>query len=215
MCWNRNKIKKHLLFVTVLIVVTGILLTIEFLIKAYYNPIKKGIYLSTKGCLIYNLDESDYEIIEVEVVGETLDYLFNNKLPAIQGNVLINDYSIFTQKEAHYDPKSSFDYLNGLFFSEFHDKSKYASVETGSEESICKIVTVSKSWDILVCGIVIDENADDKVKQIIKKDAILVIPANNLEKAKEFIDEVALNSSQMNEWLQEHNWIKKGNKRLL
>lgn len=208
MCWNSKKIKKKILYVTVLIAIIVTLGMTEFLIKAYYNPIKKAIYLSTKGCLVYDLAESDYEIIEVEVVGENLDYLFNNKLPAIHGNILVNGFSIFSQKKVYYDPKSSFNYLNGFFYTEFHDNSKYASLETRDEQQICKIVAVSKSWDLLVCGIIIDENVDDKVKQVIKKDALLVIPADNLIKAKELIDEAASNSIHMKDWLKERDYFK-------
>ena len=56
---------------------------------------------------------------------------------------------------------------------------------------------------MLVCCIVIDENVDDKVKQVIKKDALLVIPADNLIKAKELIDKATSNSTHMDDWLKE------------
>ncbi len=184
------KIKKYILYTIVLIAVIVTLGMTEFLIKAYYNPREKKFYLSTKGCLVYNLAESDYEIIEVEVVGENLDYLLNNKNDVIQGNTLVNGLSIFSQKEVYYD------------------NSIYTSIGIGDKESICKIIAASKSWDMLVCGIVIDENVDDKVKQVIKKDALLVIPADNLIKAKELIDEATSNSTHMDDWLKERGFIK-------
>ena len=202
------KIKKYILYTIVLIAVIVTLGMTEFLIKAYYNPREKKFYLSTKGCLVYNLAESDYEIIEVEVVGENLDYLLNNKNDVIQGNILVNGLSIFSQKEVYYDSKSSFDYDNGFFYSEFYDNSIYTSIGIGDKESICKIIAASKSWDMLVCGIVIDENVDDKVKQVIKKDALLVIPADNLIKANELIDEATSNSTHMDDWLKERGFIK-------
>ena len=74
------KIKKYILYTTVLIAVIITLGMTEFLIKVYYNPREKNFYLSTKGCLVYDLAESDYEIIEAEVVGENLNYLLNNKM---------------------------------------------------------------------------------------------------------------------------------------
>lgn len=197
------KIKKYILYTIVLIAVIVTLGMTEFLIKAYYNPREKNFYLSTKGCLVYDLAESDYEIIETEVVGENLDYLFNNKHDVIQGNILVNGFSIFSQKEVYYDSKSSFDYDNGFFYSEFYDNSIYTSIGIGNKESICKIIAASKSWDMLVCCIVIDENVDDKVKQVIKKDALLVIPADNLIKAKELIDKATSNSTHMDDWLKE------------
>ncbi|MCI9130614.1 hypothetical protein [Thomasclavelia cocleata] len=197
------KIKKYILYTIVLIAVIVTLGMTEFLIKAYYNPREKNFYLSTKGCLVYDLAESDYEIIETEVVGENLDYLFNNKNDVIQGNILVNGFSIFSQKEVYYDSKSSFDYDNGFFYSEFYDNSIYTSIGIGNKESICKIIAASKSWDMLVCCIVIDENVDDKVKQVIKKDALLVIPADNLIKAKELIDKATSNSTHMDDWLKE------------
>ena len=197
------KIKKYILYTIVLIAVIVTLGMTEFLIKAYYNPREKNFYLSTKGCLVYDLAESDYEIIETEVVGENLDYLFNNKNDVIQGNILVNGFSIFSQKEVYYDSKSSFDYDNGFFYSEFYDDSIYTSIGIGNKESICKIIAASKSWDMLVCCIVIDENVDDKVKQVIKKDALLVIPADNLIKAKELIDKATSNSTHMDDWLKE------------
>lgn len=202
------KIKKYILYAAILIVIIVTLGMTEFLIKAYYNPIEKNFYLSTKGCLVYDLAEGDYEIIKVEVIGENLDYLLNNKNDVIQGNILVNDFSIFTQKDVHYNSKSSFDYLNGFFYSEFYDNSIYTSIGIGNKDSICEIIAVSKSWDMLVCGIIIDENVDDKVKQVIKKDALLVIPADNLIKAKELIDEAASNSIHMNDWLKERDYIK-------
>lgn len=122
------KIKKYILYTIVLIAVIVTLGMTEFLIKAYYNPREKKFYLSTKGCLVYNLAESDYEIIEVEVVGENLDYLLNNKNDVIQGNILVNGLSIFSQKEVYYDSKSSFDYDNGFFYSEFYDKDRKSVV---------------------------------------------------------------------------------------
>ena len=197
------KIKKYILYTIVLIAVIVTLGMTEFLIKAYYNPREKNFYLSTKGCLVYDLAESDYEIIETEVVGENLDYLFNNKNDVIQGNILVNGFSIFSQKEVYYDSKSSFDYDNGFFYSEFYDNSIYTSIGIGNKESICKIIAASKSWDMLVCCIVIDENVDDKVKQVIKKDALLVIPADNLIKAKDLIDKATSNSTHMDDWLKE------------
>lgn len=202
------KIKKYILYTIVLIAVIVTLGMTEFLIKAYYNPREKNFYLSTKGCLVYDLAESDYEIIETEVVGENLDYLFNNKNDVIQGNILVNGFSIFSQKEVYYDSKSSFDYDNGFFYSEFYDNSIYTSIGIGNKESICKIIATSKSWDMLVCCIVIDENVDDKVKQVIKKDALLVIPADNLIKAKELIDKATSNSTHMDDWLKERGFIK-------
>ncbi|WP_285815763.1 hypothetical protein [Thomasclavelia cocleata] len=196
------KIKKYILYVTIVIAVIFTLGMTEFLIRAYHYPVEKKVYLSTKGCLIYDLAESDYEIIDVKVIGENLNYLLNNKNDVIQGNILVNGFSIFSQKEVYYDSKSSFDYDNGFFYSEFYDNSIYTSIGLGNEESICKIIAASKSWDMLVCGIVIDENVDDKVKQIIKKDAILVIPADNLIEAKELIDRSASNLIYMKERLE-------------
>lgn len=202
------RIKKYILYTTILIAIIVTLGMTEFLIKAYYNPAEKNFYLSTKGCLVYDLAEGEYEIIKVEVIGENLDYLLNNKNDVIQGNILVNDFSIFTQKDVHYNSKSSFDYLNGFFYSEFYDNSIYTSIGIGNKDSICEIIAASKSWDMLVCGIIIDENVDDKVKQVIKKDALLVIPADNLIKAKELIDEAASNSIYMNDWLKERGYIK-------
>lgn len=207
------KIKKYILYTIVLIAVIVTLGMTEFLIKAYYNPREKNFYLSTKGCLVYDLAESDYEIIETEVVGENLDYLFNNKNDVIQGNILVNGFSIFSQKEVYYDSKSSFDYDNGFFYSEFYDNSIYTSIGIGNKESICKIIATSKSWDMLVCCIVIDENVDDKVKQVIKKDALLVIPADNLIKAKELIDKATSNSTHMDDWLKERGGFYTNKKR--
>ena len=54
------KIKKYILYTIVLIAVIVTLGMTEFLIKAYYNPREKKFYLSTKGCLVYDLAESDY-----------------------------------------------------------------------------------------------------------------------------------------------------------
>ena len=195
------------MYILGLIAVIVILGTIEYSIRFSINPIIKQIYLPTKGCLIYDLDEDKYEIVDVLVVGENHDYLFNNKLSSIYANILIDGYSITSQKYLSYDQNKPFEKYYGFFASEFHDKSNYATIEMHHEQEICRIIVVSKSLDMLVCGIVIDEHSDDNAKEIINGNAILVIPADNLEKAKELIDESNSYSPSVNEWMKEKNLV--------
>lgn len=178
---------------------------IEYGIKYYYNPIKKEVHFTTTGCLIYDFTQAVYVVVDVEVMGENLNYLFKNNSDAIQGDILIKGKSIFGRDRFHdsyYNP-----YVDS-FYTQFNNESEsIAAVEINNDKSLCKIISLSKGWKIIVCGVVTDSSISDKIAADMKKEALLVILANSLNTSQELIKEISLHSLQMKEWLIEHGWI--------
>lgn len=200
-----SKIGKVCFVTLTIIIIISIMIGLEYGIKYYYNPIKKEVHFTTTGCLIYDFTQADYEVVDVEVMGENLNYLFKNNNDAIQGDILIKGKSIFGRDKSYdsYDNK-----YYGSFYSFFGNSSKsITAVSISNDKSLCNIIALSKSWDIIVCGVVADSSISDKIAVDMKKEALLVIPANSLTTSQELIKELSLHSLQMKEWLIEHGWI--------
>lgn len=92
------------------------------------------------------------------------------------------------------------------FYSEF-DEMGYTTVDVKSRERLCEIISLTKDWSIIVCGVTIDSNISQNTSKGLNKKGLLIITNNGIESAKEALKDVSLNSEQMSRWLTENNWI--------
>lgn len=92
------------------------------------------------------------------------------------------------------------------FYSEF-DETGYTTVDVKSRERLCEIISLTKDWSIIVCGVTIDSNISQNTSKGLNKKGLLIITNNGIESAKEALKDVSLNSEQMSRWLTENNWI--------
>lgn len=191
-----NSMRKGILIAVSVIVTVFLLCILQYAIHYYSNPLRKDISFSTTGCLIFNLEEGDYELVPVEIKGENLHYIYHNREDALQGDIFVNGYSIFGHERDH-------DAVGLGFFSEFHesDYTCVSIVSISDDERLCKIIALSKDWHMIVCGVEVDSNISQRVEAGKNRQALLVISADNLETAQNVIEEISSHSEQMKEWL--------------
>lgn len=197
-----DKLKKGFLITAIVIIVVFALCILQYAIHYYSNPLKKEVSFSTSGYLIFDPDGNEYEPVMAEVQGENLHYLFHNRPDAIQGDIWINGHSLF----GHGKDKGYVETRFRGFYSEFHE-SDYTAVSIGDENKLCKIISLSKTWDTIVCGIILDTDITGSIKPGERRQALLIIPADSPESSLEKIRYVSDYSEQMNEWLNENGWI--------
>lgn len=80
-------------------------------------------------------------------------------------------------------------------------------MDVKSRERLCEIISLTKDWSIIVCGVTIDSNISQNTAKGLNKKGLLIITNNGIESAKEALKDVSLNSEQMSRWLTENNWI--------
>lgn len=198
-----KKIRKYIFIFVIVIVLIVMPCILQYAIHYYFHPVKSEVHIFATGRLIYNLNENDYETVQVEIKGENLRYVYHNNEEGIQGDIWVNGYSIFGHGTNLDEPGMG-------FFSEFYDDSNYTCAEVGSNDNsfLCKIIAVSKDWSTIVCGVTVDSNISNRVEGNTKEDALLVITADNPDTDSfEIIKETVSNSKQMNDWLIKHGWI--------
>ena len=196
-----NKIKKGILIVCSIIAVVILLSILQYAIYYYSNPIKEEVSFSATGCLIYNTEERFHELVPVEMNGENLHYFFRNREDCVQGDIFVNGYSIFGEER-------NGDTIYPGFYTEFYKGSNYTCTSVGGDyKPLCEIIAISRDWNVIVCGITVDAAISDKAGSQAGTQALLVIPAGDIDTAIERVREVALNSEQMNEWLTKNGWI--------
>lgn len=181
------KIKRILVLIISVIAVIGIGFGIEQGIHYYHNPIKEAFEFLTTAQLIYNNDD-EYETVKAKVIGEKLNYYFNNNDDAIQGDILIDGVSIYGRDQD--DDEFDNPYING-FYTVFRD-SEYATLES-FDRGICQILVVSKNYQAIICAIV----------DVTGKEALLVISKKPVD---DVIKKVIDKSPQLKEWLDKYDW---------
>lgn len=166
------KIKKIVFIIISGVIIILIGLAIELSIRYYHVPIKKVFEYSTTASLIYNFDDEP-KTVKVKVIGEKLHYYFNNNDDAIQGDILMNDVSIFGRDQDDNDKYDNNPYING-FYTLLHD-SKYVPSDLHNK-GICNRIVISKLNHAIVCSIVNDDGKDGllviskkPVNEVIKK----------------------------------------------
>ncbi len=167
---------------------------LQYGIYYYNNPIEKEINFMTKGCVIWNPEGKEWKMVDVEVKGKKLYYIFKNHREAAQGDILIDGYSIFGNTD-HRD-----EYVG--FYTEFHGEN-FGCVE---RKSLGSIIALSEDFGSIVCSFSIVPSMVGSGKTGQSSQALLVIPGNNIESAKEIIKSAFQNSNQMNEWMLENGW---------
>lgn len=198
MCLNNNL--KRGIFITISVIgVTLILSALQYLIYYYNNPIEKEVDFTTTGCIIWNPKGTEWENVDVEVRGKSLHYILKNRRKAMQGNILINGYSIL----GNFDNRD--EYIG--FYTEFYGEG-FGCVETSGDHVPCEIIALSEDLQFIVCGVHISLSAFDRGETERNGQALLVIPGNDIESAKKIIKNASLNSKQMSDWLLENGWDK-------
>lgn len=198
-CNKKNRIKKALFIFVFVIVFVFILCILQYVIYFRSNPLKKNAEFYTVGYLFFDKMGNEYESVSVDIKGENLNYIFHNKKDAIQGDIFVNGYSIFGNERNYSSDRAG-------FYSEF-DETDYTTVDVKSREKLCEIISLTKDWGTIVCGVTIDSNISQKTAKGLSKKGLLIITNNGIESAKEALKDVSLNSEQMNRWLTENNWI--------
>lgn len=78
--------------------------------------------------------------------------------------------------------------------------------ETPGDNNLCKIITVSKNLNTVVCVVDGDAAITGEIDSS-PIEALLVIPADNLDNAESLVKEAVSNSQQFKSWLMDNNWI--------
>lgn len=194
-----KKLKKYFLIVLIIVIVTIILSLFQYLIYYYNNPLEEQINFTRVGYIIYYSGNEEFEKVDVEFNGKKLTYLFKNHAEAIQGDIFVNGYSIFGNDRNH-------ETENIGFYTEFHNE-KFASVGLKNDEFICRIISISKDFKSIVCGL--NFNSFEKEGKEWYGQALLVIPENQGESIEEVMKNALSNSVQMRDWFIENGWEKK------
>lgn len=174
-----------------------VLSVLQYGIYYYNNPIEKEVNFMATGCIIWDSEGKEWEMVNVEVKGKKLYYIFKNHREAAQGDIRIDGYSIFGNMD-HRD-----EYIG--FYTEFHGEN-FGCVERKGDQVLCKIIALSEDFKSIVCGIDIAPFIIGSEETGRNGQALLVIPGEDMESAKEVIKNAFLNSEQMNEWLLENEW---------
>ena len=151
-----------------------------------------------EGCIIWNPEGREWKTVDVEVKGKKLYYIFKNHREAAQGDILIDGYSIFGNVDLR-------DEFIG-FYTEFHGED-FGCIEMKGDQIPGKIIALSEDFQSIVCGIDINPSIIIGEETGRTGQALLVIPGNGMESAKEVIKNTFLHSKQMEEWLLENGWM--------
>lgn len=190
--------KKSFFIIIFTIGIILILLVLQYGIYYYNNPLEEEISFITTGCIIRNPEGKEWKMVDVEIKGKKLHYIFKNHREAAQGDILINGYSIFGNTDYRDEHIG--------FYTEFHGKG-FGCIETKGDQILGKIIVVSEDFQFIVCGISMDPFIINGEKGW-DEQVLLVIPGNDIESVKKIIKTVSLNSEQMREWLLENEWNK-------
>lgn len=195
MCWIK-KIKRPVIIVIVIIASVTLLCLLQYGIQFYSIPIKKYIDINTTGMLVYNTEPVSYESANVELKGRTFHYLFKNEEDGVQGNVWLNGRGLFGYGGA--------DDIG--FYIEFYEDLEYTCAQIWGKETPGNMFTTSRDMKTFICGVSVTENINDKTDQQGGTQALLVIPAEEIETANEIIRETAAASQPFADWLSENGW---------
>ena len=183
----------------VVVIFVAILTVLQYAIHYYSNPVQKDINIFTTGCLLFKDDKRQEKIVPVEIKGKTLHYIFHNEEDAVQGDIYVNGFSLFGYGTNRDEP-------NVGFYTRFLENSDYATTEMSGDSILCKTITVSKNLNKVVCVVKADASITGE-KDSSPEEALLVIPADNLDNAESLVKEAVSNSKQFKNWLKDRNWV--------
>lgn len=168
----------------VIIILTGtavviLLLLFEFAIRYYHEPLKKEVSFAADGCLVYDLESGQYELVSVEISGENLNYIFHNKENAVQGNILVNGYSLFEQNGMGFG-------FYGEFMSKTPDQVWLSQIRNGSSKTD---LYITRDWSQILCRFKTTPEMNLNPDIPAGTEVLLAVPADTLEKAKKIIDD--------------------------
>lgn len=196
-------VKKAVILIVTVIAVTVFGSLIQYGMHHFFYPQKEFVMPSAIGLLIYDIEKSDYEVVQIEGYAYKLHYLFKNREDAVEGNFYINEQSIFGDK-----PVSEKEWRG--FYTEFHDKdAQYSDMLhiSGDDNPLCHTMIITKDAGKMLCGVTMDSRISARSDVPEGTEALLVMPAENIEDAKALIEEAAADSENMREWLIENGWI--------
>lgn len=195
MCWIK-KMKRPVIIAIVFIAAVILLCLLQYGIQFYSTPIKKYIDINATGMLVYNTKPVSYESANVELEGRTFQYLFKNEEDGVEGNVWLNGNGLFGYGGA--------DDIG--FYLEFHEDLEYTCARIWGKETPGNMFTTSRDLKTFICGVSVTGDTDDKTDQQAETQALLVIPAEEIDTANAIIRETAAASQPFADWLSENGW---------
>ena len=192
MYWN-EKMKQKLKVLTVVIIGVIVSVLLWYGCHFYFNPVEEYRNFTAQGVLIYDTVPADYKNVDVEVNAKTYYYLFGNEPDSIQGNIWMEGKGIFGYGDA--------DEIG--FYLEFHNNEKYCCAQVRIETTQGCMIAASRELQHIICGITVANESSEKQGQKGNRKALLVIPSEDIENAKEIIDEVSAESVPFSKWLSE------------
>lgn len=194
-----SKFKKAAQIIFFVIVIVTILTILQYAIHYYSHPIQTKYSVTKSGCLLFKDNTTPYEIISVDIELTQLHYFFKNHEDAIQGEIYLNNHSIFDNNLFQDENKDDIG-----FYSRFLENSNYTSAEIHGDNNLCKSITISKDLDI-VCALNIDSTISDNDNLQTDEIAILVIPYSNINSTYSQVREFLSNSEQMTNWFKDND----------
>ncbi len=194
--WTFRRTKSIFIILSV-VGVTAILSVLQYIIHYYNYPVEEEINYTAIECIIWDRKGAEWEKVDVEVRGKRLHYIFHNQRDAVQGDILVNGYSIFGNID-HSD-----EYMG--FYTECHGEG-FGCVRTRGDYVSCEIIALSEDFQAIVCGIYTAPSGSGEEGAKQERQALLVIPGNDIGSAKEIIKNASQHSGQMDDWLLENGW---------
>ena len=188
-----KKYKKVLMWVGIILVVVIAACALEYALYYRSHPMIKEKHIQTKGYLMFAPYFETCEVVDVEIKGEELTYLFKNHEEAVQGWIFVNGQSIFSKNIDEERPE---------FYMNFHEQNPNMSLlHIGNIDSMCKELCISKDWNTIVCGLMADSSISNKIDNPMP--ALLVINATTKEEAQMQLEKAATHPA-MKRWLDEN-----------
>lgn len=195
MCWIK-KMKRVIMIVILFITVVALLCLLQYGIQFYSKPIREYIELNAEAILVYNTEPVNCKSVNVELKGKTFHYLYKNEADGVQGNIWLNGTPLFGYGGA--------DDIG--FYLEFYEDLAYPCAWVTGKETPGNMITTSKELETIICGVYVTEDTGGKTDLPAGTQALLVIPAEEIETANTMIRETAAVSQPFADWLTENGW---------
>lgn len=170
---------------------------LEFVFHYRSHPMKKEKHIQTKGYLVFGTDFEMDEVVDVEIKGEELKYLFSDHEDAVQGTIWVNDQNVFGEDAGKEQP--------GFYVAFHEDMPEMSFLSVGTSGAKCNYICISKDWDTIVCSLMVDESISKTVETPTL--ALLILNAETEEEAKEQLEK-AMTHPKMKQQLKDIGWDK-------
>ncbi len=169
-----KKYKRFLMWVGIILVVVIAACALEYALYYRSHPMIKEKHIQTKGYLVFGTDFEMGEVVDVEIKGEELKYLFSDHEDAVQGTIWMNGQNLFGEDMGEEQP--------GFYVAFHEDMPEMSFLSVGTSDAKCNYICISKDWNTIICSLMVDESISETVDTPML--ALLIVNAETAEEAK-------------------------------